>query len=299
MDLTQLRYFQAIAQRGSISAAARHLRVSQPSLTVAVQNLEETLKTTLLLRDRRGVTLTESGKILLTAATEVFERLTEVEARILGLETEEVGRFVLGCHESLGAYFLPAMMAELLAKAPRIELSLWNGPSAEVRDGVIARELHFGLVVNPSPHPELVLVELFEDAVDVFVSAKEPAPADLAAARERLLSGPLIYAGRVSEMQALMEHLERADMLPEKLLAVGDLELVKSLALAGVGVALLPRRVAAYGHEGALRRLHPELPFVQDRIQLLYRADLHKTRAAVRLKDALVAHGKSLAIGKG
>lgn len=86
MDVTQLRYFQAIAQEGSISAAARVLRVSQPSLTVAVQNLEQELKTTLLLRDRRGVTLTETGRLLLDTAAEVFGRLAEVEAQILGLE---------------------------------------------------------------------------------------------------------------------------------------------------------------------------------------------------------------------
>jgi len=64
--------------------------------------------------------------------------------------------------------------------------------------------------------------------------------------------------------------------------------------LAGVGVALLPRRVAAYGQKGKLRRLHPSMPFFPDTIFLAFRADMHRTRAATRLKDALVAHGKRL-----
>jgi DNA-binding transcriptional LysR family regulator len=69
---------------------------------------------------------------------------------------------------------------------------------------------------------------------------------------------------------------------------------VKSFALAGLGVALLPRRVAAYGQTGKLRRLHASLPFFPDTIYLAFRADMHRTRAATRLKDALVAHGRRL-----
>jgi len=52
--------------------------------------------------------------------------------------------------------------------------------------------------------------------------------------------------------------------------------------------------VATYEQEGRLVRLHPDLPFIPDVICLLYRADMHRTRAAMRLKDALVAHGKRL-----
>ena len=297
MDVTQLRYFQAIAQGGSISAAARVLRVSQPSLTVAVQNLEQELKTTRLLRDRRGVTLTETGRLLLDTAAEVFGRLAEVEAQILGLEGGDQGRFVLGCHESLGSYFLPQLMAEVLSHTPGIELVLWNGSSADVREAVLSRAVHFGVVVNPVPHPDLVLIELFQDAVDIFVAASEPSLSSLEEARARLAKGPLIFAGRVAQMQSLVERLERDEALPARLLECGDLELVKSLALAGVGVALLPRRVAAYGQEGRLRRLHPELPHVDDTIHLVFRGDLHRTRAALKVKDLILEHGSRLAQG--
>lgn len=294
LDLTQLKYFQAIAQSGSMSAAARVLRVSQPSLTVAVQNLETELKTTLFLRDRRGVTLTESGRTLLDHAAIVFETLRSAEQQISGVEGEEVGRFVVGCHESLGAYFLPGFMAEYLRRSPRVEIALWNGSSTGVRDAVVQRDVHFGLVVNPTPHPDLVHLDLFPDAVDFFVAASEPLVESLAEARARIAAGPLIYAGRVTQMQELVAQLAGEDYLPARQLVCGDLELVKSLALAGIGVALLPRRVAAYGQVGRLRRLHAELPSVADKIVLVYRADMHKTRAAVSLKEALVRCGRGL-----
>ncbi|WP_346017137.1 LysR family transcriptional regulator substrate-binding protein [Pseudenhygromyxa sp. WMMC2535] len=77
-------------------------------------------------------------------------------------------------------------------------------------------------------------------------------------------------------------------VVPEQMLSCGDFELVKSLALAGLGVALLPRRIAAYNQPGQLRRLHGGLPHFPDEIILLYRADQPRTRAAQFLKDALV-----------
>jgi molybdate transport repressor ModE-like protein len=297
VDLVQLRYFQAIAQHGSFTAAARALKVSQPTLTVAVKNLEETLRTTLFHRSREGVKLTRTGHELLEHAAQVFALLDRAEERILGLESDEVGRFVIGCHESLGAYFLPGFMRGFLEIAPGIELSLWNGTSAAVTGAVIDRQVDFGLVVNPRPHAELVLVPLFHDAVDVVVSAAT-LPSGRALEREeahaRLREGPLIFAGRVGQATELIERLAADSLLPTRRLSCGDLELVKSLALEGVGVALLPRRVAAYGQRGKLVRLHPELPFIPDVISLVYRADLHRTRAALRLKDALVDHGRAL-----
>lgn len=301
VELVQLRYFLAITESGSITGAARTLSVSQPTLTVAIQKLEEELKTTLFLRSRAGVVLTRTGEELLDHARDVLGILGRAEQRIAGLEQELVGQFVVGCHESLGAYFLPGFLKEFLATAPTIEISLWNGTSAAVTDAVLERKVDFGLVVNPRPHASLVLTELFDDAMDLFVEASLVPPEDVRHSErafiwavDKLKQGPLIYAGRVAQCQDLLDRLGAEQMLPIRRLSCGDLELVKSLGLAGVGVCMLPRRVAAYGHEGKLVRLHPALPFFPDIICLVYRADNHRTRGAQFLKDALVTHGRKL-----
>ncbi|MBC7286228.1 LysR family transcriptional regulator, partial [Hoeflea sp.] len=64
MDLRQLRYFQAIAETGSISAASQRLNVAQPALSLHLRNMEEHLGTRLVLRGPRGVQLTEAGEML-------------------------------------------------------------------------------------------------------------------------------------------------------------------------------------------------------------------------------------------
>ena len=293
--LDHLRYFQTVARCGSLSAAARVLQISQPGLTAVIKQLEESFGTKLLVRLRTGVSLTSTGEELLRFANESLERLEQVEHQIKGLESDEVGCFVIGCHESLGAYFLPQWMTRFLESNPRIQLSLSNAPSQAVLNATAERAVHFGIVVNPEPHPDLVQMKLFRDAVDLFVLTDgAPEAGDLEAAKERLRRGPLVFAGRVVQSQQIIEQLAAMDALPSRLLPCGDLELVKSLALAGLGVAVLPRRVARYLQDTKLRRLHPALPFIPDEIHLLFRGDAHRTRAFVITKDAIVAHGRAL-----
>src|SRR3954470_20119220 len=116
--LEHLRYFQTVARCGSLSAAARVLQISQPGLTAVIKQLEENFGTRLLVRLRTGVSLTSTGEELLRFADDSLTRLEEVEQRIKGLESDEIGSFVIGCHESLGAYFLPQWMTRFLEANP-------------------------------------------------------------------------------------------------------------------------------------------------------------------------------------
>jgi DNA-binding transcriptional LysR family regulator len=295
VELSHLRYFLAITQAGSISAAAKKLRISQPALTVAIHQLEKELSCTLFHRDHSGVTLTGIGAELGRHAEQIFSLIEHAQQEVRTLQRGAIGRFVLGCHESLGAYFLPGFMSEFWRSEPRIELSLWNGASAAVEDAVVERKVHFGLVVNPRRLPDLVIIDLFHDAVDLFIAAPtDDSQLSLSDAKARIVEGPVIYAGRISQCVELIDRLVGMQIASHRLLSCGDLELVKSLALAGIGVALLPRRVAAYGQRERLVRLHPDLPNFPDTISLVYRADLPRTLAAGRLKEALVAHGRAL-----
>lgn len=294
MELQALRQLRAVAEHGTISKAARALQISQPTLTLSIKRLEARLETTLLLRDNRGVKLTGSGRILIDAAVAAMELLERAETEIRALEEEDVGRFTLGCHESLGAYFLPTLMRQMLSHHPGIEVDLKNGSSAWVKQAVLERDIDFGLAVNPEPHDDLVMVRLFRDEVTLFVATTEGAARSLAEARRRTRRGPMIYAGRISQCRDLVARCVSDGFMPDRRLECGDWELVKSLAAAELGVALLPRRVALNGDEGRLVALHEALPSFPDTIFLLYRSDMHRTRAALTLKDALVAHGRRL-----
>jgi DNA-binding transcriptional LysR family regulator len=294
LDLTLLRYFRAVARSGSMTAAAKRLRVSQPTLSVAMKNLEATLGTSLLLRGPRGVALTRTGEELARHADEVFLVLQRAGERIRGLEAGEVGRFVVGCYHSFGAFFLPEFLRGMVEGAPGIELSLWEGTADEVRNAAVERVVDFGVGVSPRPHPDLVLAELFREVMGVFAAAPD-GRGRCESPLERLRRGPLLYVQRIYLSRKVVEALGARGLLPERLLPCGDLELAKSLALRGVGPAILPSRVAAYNlPPGALSLLDSSLPYEVDQAFLFYRADLHRTRAALRVKEALLRRGAEL-----
>jgi DNA-binding transcriptional LysR family regulator len=285
-DLVGLRYVRTIAACGSMTAAARELRVSQPTLSVAVKELETRLGTTLFLRGPTGMVPTASGRALVRASEEVFALLRQADEEVRGVESVVAGRFVVGCYHSFGAFFLPGLMRGLARRAPRIELALWEGTGPQVRDAVVDRTVHFAVDagLGPRPHPDLVIVPMFRDLIGVVCARRRP-PA----------VAPLFYVPRIPSCQKVVDGLRERGKLPERVVPCGDLELVKSLVLHGTGTGVLPWRVASYGApRGALRLLDAALPYEVDVGSLLYRADLHRTRAAVSVRDEIVARGREL-----
>jgi DNA-binding transcriptional LysR family regulator len=298
VDLRQLRYFQAVAAAGRIGEAARELGVSQPAVSIALGKLEREVGVDLVVRDHRGVQLTPAGRELLGAVEQAISVLEAGRLRIAGLAEEPVGRFAIGCPHVLGSYFMPGFVGPFLAAYPRIDLVLWNGSSRQVESAVLDREVQLGLVTHPLAHPDLVLVDLFHDRVALFAEASllgGERPLGWSAATRLVRNRPLLYVPHVPQALEILTQLDTRGLAPPRRLECGDVQLVKELALAGTGVAILPARVAGHGQSGRLEALHARLPSVADTIRLVYRADTQRTRAATLVKDGLVAHGRAIA----
>lgn len=295
MELYQLRYLLAIARAGSISGAARDLGVSQSTLSAAVSRLEDECGTTLFLRTRDGVRPTETGALLVERASALLASVERTIEEVREIETEARGRFVIGCHDSLGSYFLPDLLRAMADKMPSVELQIWNGSSMDVRDAVLRREVHFGLVVNTLPHLDLVIVDCFSDEIQVL--GPSPAPPTLEEAEDLLRKGPLVWPAR-APFDEVVRRLAARGLVSQRRIPVGDLGLARALGLAGIGPVVLPRRVAevgtAPGTPPALVRLHADLPAFRDQIHLVFRADLHRTRAGARVREEIMARGRAL-----
>jgi len=286
-----LRYFAEVADRGSFTAAARALHISQPSLSVAVKKLEEALGATLLHRSRQGVSLTRAGEILLEHVRQADRTLEAAKEELLALDTEPRGAFTLGAHESLAAYLLPGFMARFLERFPKIALSLQNGNSRDLERAVVERRLDVGLIVNPSRHDDTVVVDLFRDRVGFVVSASLLRKHRRASPAEVLASVPLLHVPELAQTQYLLGALKRDGVTPPSQLTCSSMELVKSLVLDGVGVGVLPYRVASHGVAKKRLLQLDALPVFDDVITLVRRFDLPMTAGARALVDELRAHG--------
>src|SRR3990172_3061867 len=100
MDLSQIRYFNAVARHGSFSAAARALGMTQPGLTKAVRRLETSLECTLFSRLQRGVALTEQGQALLRHAGLLDVHLQDARDEVRALARGAVGVLRIGAGPS-------------------------------------------------------------------------------------------------------------------------------------------------------------------------------------------------------
>lgn len=288
-----VRVFAAVAEHRGVTAAARALGLSQPAVTAAIHKLETELETTLLVRTSRGVTLTATGQAMLEHARRFERAAIEARREIGGLEDEPRGRFTIGCHESLGAYFLPPLFARFFTQHPAIDLVLSNANSREVERAVIERRIDFGVVVNPERHPESVVTQLFVDRVAI-VAHKALLRGD-EGAHALIAEHALVHVPALRQTQFILGALDQAGVTPKRIVPCVSLELVKSLVLDRVGLGILPLRVARYHTpKDTVRVVSRELAGFDDRIALVRRADLHVTAASRLVLDAFAARGREL-----
>jgi DNA-binding transcriptional LysR family regulator len=139
MELRQLKHFLAVGEAGSITAAAKSLRLTQPALSRQIKALEEILDTSLLERGAHSITLTPAGEVLLAEARKL---LRASEAMIEKVKSTAAGEPLrVGYAPSLAGEFLSVAIERFTQFHPRVRVSLYDWSSAEMRSGLAAGKL--------------------------------------------------------------------------------------------------------------------------------------------------------------
>lgn len=141
MKLNSLRDFMAVAERGSLRAAARQLDVTQPAITRSIQELEKELGVVLLERRAKGVSLTRMGEVFLRRTRAVHSELERARNEIDQLRGEMNGRISVCLSGVAHMAMLPSAMAAFRQRYPHVQLNIIDGllPSveAELKDGIV------------------------------------------------------------------------------------------------------------------------------------------------------------------
>lgn len=177
MDLRQLRYFQAVAEHESISAAAVDLNVAQPAISRHIQQLEHELGTKLLQRHARGVSLTDAGHKLLSHASFLLRHFEQARNEILAAAAEPVGQVSLAIlptvAEPLGAPVAHRMRIEY----PKVGLVLKEGFSGPCLDWLKAGTVDLAVLYNVDRIVGLETLPLMCEPVCLVGAASLPKPA--------------------------------------------------------------------------------------------------------------------------
>lgn len=119
-----IRSFRAVAETGSLSAAARALQLTQPTVGRHIDLLEEALNLPLFVRSREGMKLTQGGADLVAEAAKMETAATGFERRVAGLEEDVKGIVRISANEIFGVMILPGILPEFMQAHPEIEVEL-------------------------------------------------------------------------------------------------------------------------------------------------------------------------------
>src|SRR6266566_2774753 len=165
MELGQIEAFVEAQRRGSITRAAAALELTQPTLTARLRGLEQELGAQLLVRGRRGVSLTAAGRRFLPRAQSALEAVRRGVAETKAAREGRGGVLALGLATDLALYIAPTALARFARAHPDVEISVRSGRSHAVAEALRADEIEIALVSQLVALPELASRPLFEESV--------------------------------------------------------------------------------------------------------------------------------------
>ena len=242
ISLRQLRYFDALAQSLHFGRAAELCAVTQPALSMQIQELEKEIGAVLIERTRSGARLTPEGEEIARRAGSILASIRDLADYARHSGSLLTGRLQLGVIPTIAPYMLPKLLPRLRAGFPSLDLHLRETRTQYLIDDLMAGRLDALLLALPVEHPEIETQVLFEDAFVLALPAGRALPPKAIAtpeifANDRLL---LLEEGHCLRDQALsfcdLKQVENLDTF-----GTTSLSTIVQMVAYGFGVTLLPR----------------------------------------------------------
>ncbi len=243
MDLRQIEYFVQVAELGSFSKAAVALSMAQPALSRQVKSLEIELGQTLLLRNGRGVTLTDAGTLFLKHGHGILHQVQRARDELRSSLGQVGGKIVVGLPPSLGLGLTSPLAAAFRERFPDAELAIVEGLSSHLAEWLMVGRIDLALLLNPDARAEIDTAPVFEEALFLIspVGSSESYETDESIEFRALADFPLIIPDRLHAIRRLVE--TRAAHLGLKLkigMEVASADGMLDLVRLGFGHAVLP-----------------------------------------------------------
>lgn len=246
-NLRQLSQFITLANHGSLSAAAHHLNISQPSLSSSVSKLERHLGVRLAERGPRGSQLTAAGKLVTERGSQILENIRALMDELQEMEDEPRGMIALGLPPSLSRLLSVPLLETVYNERPNLRLRITEALSADIIDWIMTDRLDLGYVyeipslslfhVSPVLQEQIFLIVARDDWAGTFdENGKATTPVSLMDVSKL----PLVMTSKNAEIMSKRLLLSHGF----KLNIVGELDsLPHILEMVGRGSAytLMPR----------------------------------------------------------
>ncbi|MET8462272.1 LysR family transcriptional regulator [Micromonospora zamorensis] len=262
MQLNALQVFRAVAEHGSITAAARSLRYTQSAVSRQIAALEAETGSPLLDRLPRGVVLTEQGRCLLGHAEAVLDRLDTARRDLAALRDLSAGRLRVGAFPTAVAALVPRALASFRSEHPEVALSLVEGLTPGLLERLVDGDADVAVVSAASDKPldgdQFDLHHLVDETLLVAVPRTHRL-AHRRTIRLRDLADESFIAGSATAEETLLRATQPAGFRPRIDIVAAEWTGKLGCVAAGLGVALVPAlAVRAAPSDLTLLRLHPD-----------------------------------------
>ena len=205
MNFDVLRTFIAVAEKGSISQAARELYLTQPAVSRQIQSLEEEWEVKLFDRQGREVQLTEKGEIFYRYARQIAGLLESLNEELRGDAAEVEGELRIGASTVPGQYILPSLIGGFIKLYPRVRIGLEIGDTQDVADKILEKKVHLAVVGARVNDWRLESVFWTWDEIALIVPAGHPLSSKEEAVWEEVAGEPFVWREKGSGTRAVLE----------------------------------------------------------------------------------------------
>jgi DNA-binding transcriptional LysR family regulator len=288
LNLDQLATFVEVIERGSFSAAADRLGLTQPAVSLQIRQLEKRLGVRLIERVGRRAQPTPAGTELLVHARAIADAVTAAQESVVPYAKGTLGRVRIGTGATACIHFLPAVLRDLRRRFPRLEIVISTGNATDMLRQLEDNVVDLGLVTLPAPGRMFDVTPLLEDEFVVLSSPGGPQLPRLATAK--VLAGqPLVlYEPGAQTRRIVDEWFAASGFSIRPTMELGSVEAMKELVGAGLGIGIVPRMAVDTPHgtprlttQSLSPRLTRSIGLVLRRDKPLHRG-LRETIAALR-----------------
>jgi LysR family transcriptional regulator, low CO2-responsive transcriptional regulator len=241
MYLEQLRFFHAVAESGSFTAAAKELHLTQPAVSSQLKNLEDELGQRMFERVGRSVRLTRAGEVLHTHTRRIFQQVREAEVILEDLKSLQTGRLYLGTVDVMSIYVLPSIFRVFHSRFPRVEISIEVDDTTNISRGVLERRYDLGFATLPLREQNLMSIPVYNDVMRAIAPAGHPLAGKKLVTLQELANTTMIVYKQGSVTRSIIEQIFRSQGIElEPDMEIDRPEAMKKLVEAGLGVSIMP-----------------------------------------------------------
>jgi DNA-binding transcriptional LysR family regulator len=243
-DLIKLKSFLHTAENLSFSDAAKHLHLTQPTVSHHIKSLERDLGVELFTRSGSNIRLTEAGRLLLPWAHKLIRQSIEMQEMMASLQQKIVGHLRIACSTTAGKYILPLLAARFSHRYPGIRVSILTCTPEHIVPRLLEEEANLGVVSSYEIcGNELECQEFFSDSISLIVPTNHPWAVRQTIEPDDLLSEPMIIREPTSGTRRVMlTQLAQHDITLDDLnifLELGNAEAIVRTVAAGFGVSFV------------------------------------------------------------